>query len=158
MEEEGFLLKCHLNRVRDTMHHHGQPTWHGSSKPRRYLSFLYPPPPRRRSLAFLNYTAAATDDRPKLNGQCFPAAPRPQSLLLSQISFRFSPTSHERAHGGVRWEGGAKAAPDRGAAVRGDRALERAGHPRDKIDIKYKLVHEYSSRVVPNGSGFLDEV
>ena len=61
-----------------------------------------------------------------------------------------------RARGGVRWEGDAKAAPDRGAAVRGDRALERgAGHPRDKIDIKYKLVHEYSSRVVPNGSGFL---
>ena len=83
---------------------------------------------------------------------------RPQSLLLSQISFRFSPTSHERAqaHGGVRWEGGAKAASDGGAAVRGDRALERgAGRPRDKIDIKYKLVHEYSSRVVPNGSGFL---
>ena len=45
--------------------------------------------------------------------------------------------------------------PDRGAAVRGDLALERAGRPRDKIDIKYKLVHEYSSRVVPNGSGFL---
>ena len=41
--------------------------------------------------------------------------------------------------------------------MRVDRALERAGHPRDKIDIKYKLVHEYSSRVVPNGPGFLDE-
>ena len=27
--------------------------------------------------------------------------------------------------------------------------------PRDKIDIKYKLVHEYSSRV-PNSPGFLD--
>ena len=63
-----------------------------------------------------------------------------------------------RARGGVRWEGGAKAASDRGTAVRGDLAVERAGHPRDKIDIKYKLVHEYSSCVVPNGSGFLVKV
>ena len=25
MEEEGFLLKCHLNRVRDTMHYRDAP-------------------------------------------------------------------------------------------------------------------------------------